>query len=533
MKYACLLVVALLIAACGGGSDNMAPPPLVTKKSRLVAFEAGELGDGLTLPDFTNYWSQAEQRNGNSYPVKANPADESVMLLRLDAKGDFAVHGRKWTVESLPTIGRKMDALGKKFWNSEKEASAAAIILFADAGAPYVELLKLCRSLVDLQVQNLWLVTRDTRDGAARLLPLKVDTDQLFREWYHLTPEESAVTLLFKWRRTDSTNIIELQHRDQASPAVAFSSERGLAERMGDGDRDNLRKATRVQFDFPPGADISNFANVASFLAPIGYVDVEPFWPVLDQPDGSETMKAKRDLVEFEDELGLIGQLDVPTLNEYWRAVAANERLPAPVKLDEGAPVLGLRIARDGILSTRAPGEPEWTTHADDLAFLQALQRNAGEVDFDTGASTLQLVMCMDRGATWETFLGVLEMMISTAVHRLYVVTNDVIGPTLRLLDLSMPLIELPPDANLAAVNLERNGIVADGNYILKFTMDGEAREYSGARFASSLTIWAGEREADPYALLIKLPRDEPFETLFTVLNGAAWLGMKSIRIGG
>lgn len=532
MKYACLLVAALLIVGCGGGTENTATPaPPPPKKSRLIAFEAGDLDDGLKLPDFTNYWTQAETRNGNSYPVKASATDESVIVLRLDAKGDFAVHTTKWTVESLPTIARKMDTLGKKFWNSEKEASAAAIILFADATAPYTQLLKLCRSLVDLQVRNLWLVTHDTRDDSARLLPLKVDTDQLFREWYHLTEEEQSVTARLLWTRHDGRNQVILRGATRLLDPGKFEAWKELIPEMAKRD---FPDPSRVQFRLPDDGTINEFAEAANALATLGFNDVEPYWPVLNKPDGSETVKEKRTLFEYLDEIEHVASMDVPTLNEYWRAVAAGDRLPAPVKIDADSPVLALRVAGDGMLSTRARDEPVWTIHADDLEFIQALQRNAGEVDFDTGASTLQLVMCMDRNATWKTFLEILEMMmLSSAVHRLLVVTNDVIGPTLRLLDLSLPLGDLASDAKIAAVDLAREGIVADAKYTLKFTLDGETQEYSGARFASSLTIWSGERKADPDVLLIKLPRDEPFETLFTVLNGAAWLGMKGIRIGG
>ncbi|MBZ0136352.1 MAG: hypothetical protein K8I27_08265 [Planctomycetes bacterium] len=518
MKHTCLLVTALLLTCCGGGADNTPAPPPVPRKSRLAAFDTGGLDAGLTLPDFTDYWTLSEQRNGNSYPVKADVTDEAVMVLRLGADGAFAANSGEWVVESLPTIGRKMEALGKKFWNSEKKASAAAIILFADVGAPYVSLLELCRELVDLQVRNLWLVTRDRRDDAARLLPLKVDTDQLFREWYFLAPEEIATTLI-----VDADGIRPRAGGANIDLKAPLSPENARA----------LAGATRVQFVLAADADVGRFATAANLAAPVGYVDVEPFWPVLDMPHDNEPLRVKRELVEFDDDLGIAAGMDLPTLNEYWRAVASGERLPAPVEIDDESPLLGLRVASDGRFSTRARGEPEWTMHQDDMGFIQALQRNAGEIDFDTGVGTLQLVLAVERKTSWETFLGVLEIAASSGVHRIFVVTNDVVGPTPRLLDLSLPIGGGLENAVPAKVDLTRRGIAADGNYTVKFSIDGKTHEYSGARFASSLTDWTAGRQSDPDVLLVRMPRDEPFETLFTILNATAWLGMNGIRIGG
>lgn len=512
MKYvfACL---TLVLAACGGGDNTAAPVPPPVKASRLVAFDAAGLDDGLNLPEFTEYWTRAEVRNGNSYPVKASLKDESVMALRISADGNFATRHDKWVVESLATIGRRVDELGKQFWNSELEASAAAIVLFADTRAPYARLLELCRELVSLQVRNLWLVTRDARDNAARLLPLFIDTDQKFREEYGLEPDVAATTLRVH------ANDAGFVGRDVRVPLS--------------GDLGSLSAANRAQFRLEADARISDFAAAAESVAAVGFAQVEPFWPALDKRFEATDRLPVRDLAAYEDKLEITEGLDVPTLSEFWRAVATSDRLAPAASVDTSAPLLALRVNEVGAMSTRARGEPDWTSHQDDMEFLQALQRNAGEVDFDTGASTLQLLACVDRRASWETFLGVLEMMIVAGVHRLLVVTNDVIGPTLRLLDFSLPLGDLPKDATVATVDLQRSGIVADANYRLTFTHDGQTREYAGARYSSSLTIWAAERKSSPDVVVIRLPRDDPCETLFTVLNGIAWLGMKSVRIGG
>lgn len=523
--------LVLLLSACGGGDKgtpaaNEAPP----RKSRLVAFDAGSLAQGLELPDFTDYWNLAEQRNGNVYPVKTSIDDAVVMAVRLDKGGQFAVRsGDGFNAATLSSIGSSLESLAQKHWNDNAQASAAAVVLFADAGAPWKPLLQLCRELVDLRVRNLWLVTRDTRDDSLRLLPLLVDTAQVFKEWYNLEPEEAAPTAHFM-RGAQGVEFGWFDgkgDRFRAAPGEDWQSK--LAAELPR----FAKRATRVQFRLPDDATLGEFAATANLLAPLGYGGVEPFWPVLDRPDQQGPVEELRKLPVFEDTLEVAAELNVPTLSDYWRATAANRGLPAPGTLDAKAPLLAVRVTAEGSYASRTREAPEWTQHTDDLGLLEAMQRNSGEIDFDSGLSELQVVLCMDRRANWESFLGILEMMRSVHCHRLLVVANDVVGPTLRLLDLPLPLTEPAADANVAGVLVERDGPVADGKYRVTFTLDKVEHQASGVNFSSSLARWVTERKAEPEVLWLKLPRDEPFETLFTILNSLAWLGMHGIRFGG
>ena len=529
-----LILLAFLPAACGNGNEpGDAGNAPAGKASRLVGFDAGKLAEGMQLPDFTGYWTLAEQRNGNIYPVKAAVDERAVKAVRLGADGAFAEYrGGEFHSQSLAGISSGMETLAKREWNEKEQASGAALILFADARAPYTSLLKLCRELVDLQVRNLWLVTHDDRDDALRLLPLKVDVEQVFNEWYALPKKAGEVTLRFSQETGEETSV-GMAWASSLGKQVVFT---------GDGWRDGVRgkldffkaRATRVQFELPGGANIGNFAEVANLLAPVGYNDVEPFWPALEaKPDEPEVVKPRRQLVVFDDKLGAANDLQAPTMSDFWRASAADRGLPAAAKPDPDLPLLAIRATAAGKYATRTREAPDWTQHSDDQEVVEAMQRNSGEIDFDTGKSDLQVLLCIDRDARWEAFTAVLEMAHLSLCRRVFVVTSDILGPTLRLLDLSFPAGEDPAEDKVSAVNVDRVGAVVEADYRVEMLLDGEKHNTTGSSFPSTLARWATERKKDPEVLYVKMPRDEPVQTFFNVLNSLAWLGMHSIRIGG
>ena len=521
--------LAWLLAACGGGgnsgAEDNAPP---VHKSRLIAFEAGELAKGLSVPEFTSYWTLSEQRNGNVFPVKAGANDDGVLTVRIDPAGKFGTLGSSEFQEAtLISISSTLSTLATKHWNDDLKATAAGVLLLADSRAPYTALLQLCHEMVDLQVRNLWLVTLDARDGEYRLLPLKIDTAQVFNEWYQLQPKDAEPTLHFK-QTAGRTQLGWFDGKGETFDAAAEWQTK-LPPQLPK----FAKRSTRVQFELAPSASIADFAIAADLCAPLGYVDVEPYWPALDAVPDSGTVEKRRELAEYGDKLEATKDLKVPTLSDYWRASAADRGLPPASSIDSAAPLLGIRATADGSFATRTRDEPDWTHHTDDLGVQQALQRNAGEIDFDTGLSELQVLLAMDRDARWETFLGLLEMMRLLGCHRLFVVTYDVLGPTLRLLDLSLPMGDVPADTPVASVVVERHSTVAEGSYEVTFLLDGQENKLTGPRFSSSLASLTTKRKTDAEILGVKLPRDEPFETLFTILNAVSLLGMHSIRIGG
>jgi hypothetical protein len=531
------ITLAALVSACGGGAGSNAAPAPLERKSRLAAFDAAGLDKDLEIPDFTEYWTLAEEGNGNVYPVMARMGDSDVLTARLDAKGVFALkEGDQFAPRGLAAVLSSLDTLAQANWNEEKRASAAALILFADTRAPYLELVKLCRDLVNLRVGNLWVVTHDGRDGALRLLPLLVDTSQLGKEWYELDEALLSRTVRFTWAREGAGQRAAFDwvrdtsaDVDPRAKVTSSSWKVDMAARL----KAFVQHSERVQFDLPQDATIRDFTEFANLFAPIGYSELEPFWPALDRPEIGEAVVETRKLAVFTDSIEIARDLNLPTLSHWWRASAADRGLRAAGEIDSRRPMLAIRASADGGLATRAQDAAEWKAHGDDMGVLNALRENAGEIDLDTGLSELQVVLAMDRYARWETFLGLLEMMKSTGCFRLFVVTHDLIGPTLRLLDLALPVGDLPDEKGVAAIVIDRESTVAEGAYSVTMVLDGVEHKVTGPRFSSSLTKWSGERKADPKVLGIKLPRDEPFETLFTVLNAVAWLGMPSVTFGG
>lgn len=526
MKHLAPLLL-LLLAACGGGDNgagNVGSKPVPA--SKLVAFNGAGLDAGINLPEFTEYWTHAEARNGNTFPIKIEVDDEVVMPVRLTADG-FAIWDGEYKSASLAAVINSFETHARRFWIESQDTSPAAIILFCDAAAAYADLLKLCKGMMELRLSNLWLVTRDARGDALRLLPLFIDARQATREWYHLDAEETAVTATVAHTQAPGKppELYLMHHeewlKDRSAGAGARWTENVPAKLKASG-----RKLNRVQFDLGPSATCAKLAEAVARFADVGFARVEPFWPALDRTE-SGSVKQTRKLADFNDTLGVVGDVKIPSMSDYWRASAADDGLAAPAIVDGDA--FGWRVTADGAFATRAPGESEWTHHSDELEALRHLQRSA-DIDFDIGVSDLSVVLAMDREAHWDLFLTVREFLRTAACYRLLVVVDDTVGPTRRLLDLSSPLEEAPPPERRASALVERDEA---GAYRVTFHLDGEDLVATGSAYTSSLTRWAIGRKSNPAVLGVALPRNEPFGTLFDVLNSLARLGMASVVIGG
>lgn len=526
----------LALFSCGGADngepDGPAPSPPV--KSRLVAFDARQLDDGLEPPVVTTYWTDAENRNGNIYPVKASVDDELVLAVRLNKDGTFARAARDgFVADTLNSIAADMQRLANKHRIEETQASPVAMILFADRRAPYTQLLRLCKELAAQQVANLWLVTRDGRDDALRLLPLYLDNTQVFREWYWIDDKESTRTARLRWIRSRESTIADnrtLTHIGTGQTA-STNSVTGWGEVLTEAV--TPAGVERVQFELPDDARVEVFAECVNELSALGFKHVEPFWPPLDRPEDSPPVKERRELAVFDDDLGASQGVDIPTLSTFWRASTTENGLPAAAAIDPTLPVIAVQVNARGHYTSRVPGDDGWEVHAEDLGVLERLRRHAGEIDFDSGLSDLQVLLAIDRKADWSHFMRVREMMHQVRCFRLLVMTSDPIGPTLRLLDLSLPLTEVAAGKDVATVDVGRTGAVEDGEYNVAFFLEGKEHELKGPNFTATLTLLAESRGGSPDVLAVRLPMDEPFETYFKILSALAWLGMKDLRFGG
>lgn len=513
------LVLALL--SCGGNESTPERPRPATPTSRLTAVDPAGFDAGLRLPDLTKYWTDAETRNGNTYPVSAAVGDAHVIAARLLPGGEFEMRrDGGFKAGSMYSVLTHLERLKSQYWNESRGATAAALMLFADRRAPVTSLLKLCRELVFMQVGNLWLATQDGRDDAVRLLPLFVDVGQAQLEWYHLDREESARTahLASTPGEEVDTLVHTLSHRGDRLRASGDDIYEAFSN----------TKVERIQFEVHGELNVAEFARAVEFVSPLGFKDVELFWPALDKPDDVKPALSRRSLVAFEDELGVTRGLRVPTLSGYWRAVSAWPGMPAAAEIDTGLPLLAVRVDSDGQYATRARGEGDWKHHENDSGVLEAMRANAGEIDFNSLVSDLQVLLAVDRATPWKKFLGVLEMMQTARCFRLYVASFDVIGPTLRLVDLSLSVSESSHEP--ARLVLKRDGAVEDGGYSVRFVAGGDEFNARGSGFTAALTSWGSEVDERPQVLVASLPLDEPCGTMFTVLNSLAWLRMKEVR---
>ncbi len=536
MKLWQLGVMVLLLSACGRANEpavaNQPAPP--KRESRLVAYEPGQIAKGLEFAQCTQYWTLAEEGNGNALPVKLEGDLASVVQVRIDPDGSYQlIEDGKLRVNSLTEVSVQMHRISQQFWNNERNLSSASMLIAADRRAPMKALHELCRMLVSLQVQNCWLVTADRRDSALRLMPLKIDVVQLEREWYHLTPAEQQVL----------ARLTDVASAKTGASWVLQSGTGGLKARAEDrpgwhtellrtfaGSADTI---SRIQFDLGTQLTISQLVFAVDALAPLGFNEVEPWYPALEREPPPTPGREARQLTEFVTKIGAPGECELPGLSEYWRVCADIALLPEPAVLKPDLPSLAVSVGRAGELAVHDGTEAGWRALANSNELQLELTKASGEVDFDLGLSELQVVLYIDRRAPWQSFLEVLEIMHGQRCYRLYLPVWDNLGPTLRLLDLSLPLTELSEHERPASVRIERKGIVDDARYTVRYSDGHLASVHTGVGWHASLMAEVQDRTSNVNTLFITLPRDEPMQTLCTLLNATALLGMQSIRFGG
>ena len=525
MFRACLLL-PLLLACCGGGAPENAPAqrPAPTRSSPLSRFDAGGLGEGFQAPDLANYWAHAEKRNGNTYPVSAKFSDPNVIVARIDAANAWHIaEGGQWVARASVSVLSTLDAYSRRFWNTEQKMSSAALILFADKGARWQELAQLCRDLVDAQIRNLWLVTLDSREGAYRLLPLFVDTAQLFNREYRMDPETAQATLRLVWTdvvqrppaRRVTLRSLDDKRIASVEPSGAWAA--GMLEPFsGHG-----HEYRRIHLDLRQAESISGLAEVLNALAPLGLAEIEPYWPLLVQQAQADLPRESRTLAVFADKLKVAQGLDLPALSDFWRASAADNGLPAATSLDS-AHSLQLRLDAE---STWHLYEPDGWRAVNKLAdLIDTVRRNSGD-------PALQVVLAADRRAAWINIELLQEAMVAAGLRTLQFLTQDALGPRLRLLEVLIAEDAVPEGTNAAAIVVSRNGPPADGDYTVTLTLDGTERQATGMSYPSRLVRLSSLRDRNPGLLTVNLPGDEPVETMFTILNSLALLGMPEIRI--
>ena len=271
-------------------------------------------------------------RNGNAYPVKAAPGDET-LTIRVDASGKLAtLSSGQFAETDRVGLAAKIQSLAEKTWNKGHEASWATILLFLDRRAPWPELLETSRLLVELRVPNLLLVTRDGGD-TLRLLPLKIDLhhagetiEQTGQFVYRPNPDDLATSARLQYGFRDDAPVAAIKALDTGKWIKAAGT--GWGNKLGNIRRGRTTVLRRVQFDLQKAITCGDFAEAVNKLADLGVPELEPFWPALYR---KAPVIAEPDVVPMaalEDQWQITERVEPPTAGEFWRSAGRKGLTP-------------------------------------------------------------------------------------------------------------------------------------------------------------------------------------------------------------
>ncbi|MBK9975492.1 MAG: hypothetical protein IPP14_12040 [Planctomycetes bacterium] len=471
--------------------------------------------DESPLLDATEYWKSA--KGTETSITSTDPA--RALQIRLQGGGGVSVlEDAAWVACGLAGARTRLQALAQV---PAVGADPAHVVCYMAPEAAWETLLELCRACVELRIKHLSLATTDKRTGV-RLLTLFVDTAQAAAEWYAVPDSELPNLAGLAWYEAAPTFVLP------GAKFVPAKSGKGWGKEFRDLLAQQDPRPRRLQIDLPVAASARSLEVVLREVATAGFDALEPFWPAL-RKTSNETLHERRKLADFDDTWNLSAAVQPPTMSEYWRAAEEGERLPLSATVDATRPLLLLKLDQDNHWASRTRQATEWTAHADDAQVQQELHTQAGEMDFDSGSSTLQVVLAVDRRARWEGLLGLLEMMVTARCRTLYVLVQDQLGPTLRLLDMSLPTDAMPADA--AWVIVSREGIPEGGNYRAALKLGESEFTAEGPRFLAGLSRIVAEHKASPPCLVLRMPRDEPVGSCLFVVNALSRLEMLQIRI--
>lgn len=484
-QLALIIAAALALAGCGGGG-NAAEPPRPTAVSALAAFDTGEwLGD-FALPDATEYWTAAEARNGNTFPIKAKATQEGVLVLRLKPGGQHQVLESGALVDVTPSeFMARLEKTAASLLAEGAMASSAALVVLPHIDTPWPLFVRLCRDCARLKVANLWLATRDTRDGACRLLPLKVDVERGAGAWLGKSPELPEESARLQWLR--------------GKPVMRFADNKSLAaapeawgKQFSNAAASLKPRPRRLQVQLTRENTLRDLQTVLHELSPAAFAQVEPFWPMLD---GSNL-------------------LEIP---EYWKAAPTNE-----VEITDASPdsLLELRLQGSGyaVLDGATWASADLAGLRSRLQELAARTTKPGEL-----ASDAHVVCYAQPEATWLSLIELCRACVSLRIARLALATADREGGE-RLLALHVdisqadsPWYAVSPDELATLAGLYWTGdkptfVFADGNEVQPKTAKGWGRD---------LRESVAFKTPRPRRLQVDLPLKATLRTFETVLREA------------
>lgn len=486
MKRAGLIVLAALaMAGCGGGG-NAAEPPRTPAVSALAAFDTGTWLDDFALPDASAYWTAAEARNGNTYPIKAKAGQDGLMVLCIKPGGNFQVlQGDKLVDVPAPEMQSQLEKLSASLLAEGAMASSAAVIVLPHVETPWPAFLRLCRDCARLKVANLWLGTRDSRDGACRLLPLKVDIERGPGAWLGRSPEVPDESARLQW--------------NQGKPVMRFADGRSLAaapeswgKQFSNAAASLKPRPRRLQVQLTRESTLKQLVTILQELAGAAFAQIEPFWPM--QEDSP--------------------LLEIP---EYWKAAPPNE-----VEVTDDTPerLLEVRLQGSGLAVLETSG---WSTV--DLAGLRSRLQDLASRTQKPGELVCdgRVVCYAQPDAAWLSLIEVCRACVALRLANVALATSDRDGNQ-RLLALHIdtsqadsPWYAVSPDelatlAGLYWTSDKPTFVFADGTEVQPKTAKGWGRD---------LRESVAFKTPRPRRLQVDLPLKATLKTFETVLREA------------
>ncbi|MCC6572214.1 MAG: hypothetical protein IT462_00355 [Planctomycetes bacterium] len=518
-------VIALALFACSPAPNAPANTPGI-KPRTLASFDVGAYGADLQWPDISAYWRLAAKNNGNTLAFRCAIKDAQ-LVVRVDKDGGTALlREGKFDAMSLESLGANFQRVGKEHWNEGVGASYAVVLALVDRRAPMRAFLGVQRLAVNTRVANVYLVTRDAEHDVLRLFPLHIGYDREADIGYTLPPETAKTTARLTWAAGAAE--AQLAILDNSFNSRAAGAEWGI--QLVDHAMERHTHIKRLQLDLDQEATVEVFETALNQMAAMGVPLVECLPETLDRRQIAPAQPPTRKLEAYPDPFGVTKRIAPPVSGDYWfLASLAASRLPAAATLDDKLPLLVIALEKDKKVAWRGRADAAWVEGDEDG--LRAAMRKASEqsIDLNSSTSELQVVIAADSTCTWDRLLAVREMQAQFRCPLSYLVLMDALGPTLRLLDISLGLKDRAEGD--AAVNVER--VVLDGRakYFAELALpDVLPQMFDGSTWLTELIRAARAAKTPAETCHYRLPREETLRMFVDVLDATATLGARRIN---
>lgn len=485
--FVALMTLTLLaLAACGGGSTNApenAPRGFV---SQLSKFDAPQLIEGVELVDATEYWTGAEARNGNAFPIRADPNAAEVVTVQSMPGGALRVRdGDKFAAIELDELRVRLEKLAALNSLPDQPAASCALLLVAHVDTPAETLARLCFTCVNARVGNLWLATRDKRDGQCRLLNLVLDPRKNLDVWYGIAPEvpDDGSAARLEWKLGLPAIVLAKGKRFEVTNAPKWG--KGLALKVAE----QTPRPRRLQLALQRDSTLRQVQGALHELAGAAFAEIEPLWPISEPTE----------LVDA---------------TMFWRATSMSR---TEIDTPGNPRDLFVRLLPDGKISMQSGAE--WR-EGDIAAFVAALKPVADASRGDSGNALCTVNVLAGADAKWRSLLEVCKACVDCKVPALRLCTQErgVFG---RLLPLKVDTTQAGATAYRVPDDQQANIVLMDWKEKLPSFHFGDGKGYGVddvKDWAKALRKLVNARDPKPRRLLLQLPLDGDMTRLEAIL---------------